>query len=276
MYLALGIVLILVSVSLHELGHAFTMARHGVKISKIGIGFKIPMIPNISWESKRFFPGAKIELNHIPILAFVMPKTDDEGDDMVKDLDFRAQAEIFGAGVMANLYFFLAMLIVCVVLKAFVDGRYEIIAFTTYHFNEYAQIAILLCFVGLLYIFRHLFCEHIMPVLGTLLLILVVYSVTQAPAESVGGPVSIGADIKKNSTDILSTLYFAGYISFQIALFNMLPLLPLDGGQVVSAKLHKVESRFSGYYEVIGVLVFLGLIGLAFKNDAFRLFDFFK
>jgi regulator of sigma E protease len=68
--------------------------------------------------------------------------------------------------------------------------------------------------------------------------------------------------------------FFLGYISLALALLNLLPILPLDGGHIVMSILERIRGRaFSQLaylrYSAIGVALFVFLLYLGLRNDLF-------
>ncbi len=69
-------------------------------------------------------------------------------------------------------------------------------------------------------------------------------------------------------------LYLVGLISLAIAILNLLPVLPLDGGHIVMALLERVRGRtFSQMvylrYSAVGLTLFALLLYLGLRNDLF-------
>jgi regulator of sigma E protease len=69
-------------------------------------------------------------------------------------------------------------------------------------------------------------------------------------------------------------LFVVGYISLALALLNLLPILPLDGGHIVMSILEGVRGRaFSQLaylrFSAVGVTFFLFLLYLGLRNDLF-------
>ena len=65
-----------------------------------------------------------------------------------------------------------------------------------------------------------------------------------------------------------------GLISLAIALLNLLPVLPLDGGHIVMSILERVRGRaFSQLayirFSAVGVGLFMFLLYLGLRNDLF-------
>ena len=68
--------------------------------------------------------------------------------------------------------------------------------------------------------------------------------------------------------------FFLGYISLALALLNLLPILPLDGGHIVMSLLERIRGRaFSQLaylrYSAIGFALFAFLLYLGLRNDLF-------
>ena len=100
---------------------------------------------------------------------------------------------------------------------------------------------------------------------------------SQEAREQVSSVVGVGAVFNQVADDGLITLLrFVGVISLALGLFNLLPILPLDGGHIVFALLEKVKgspvsrttyerASFVGFALVMIVFVF------ALQNDIGRI-----
>ena len=87
---------------------------------------------------------------------------------------------------------------------------------------------------------------------------------------SVVGIVRVTSDAYRQS---LSDFFFlVGYISLALALLNLLPVLPLDGGHIVISILERVRGRaFSQLaymrYSAVGITLFVFLLYFGLRND---------
>ena len=64
--------------------------------------------------------------------------------------------------------------------------------------------------------------------------------------DQLGGPVGVGAVFNEVADDgLITILRFIGVISLALGLFNLLPILPLDGGHILFALLEKAKGRRS-------------------------------
>ena len=68
------------------------------------------------------------------------------------------------------------------------------------------------------------------------------------------------------------------FLSVMLAVLNLLPIPALDGGhilftlyEIITGK--KPSDKFLEYAQMVGMLLLLGLMVLAFGNDIFRLFN---
>ena len=73
-------------------------------------------------------------------------------------------------------------------------------------------------------------------------------------------------------TSLADFFFFIGYISLALALLNLLPILPLDGGHIVMSILERVRGRaFSQLaylrYSAIGLTFFIFMLYLGIRND---------
>lgn len=89
----------------------------------------------------------------------------------------------------------------------------------------------------------------------------------------VGGPVSIirmSNEVAKNGTWDL--IYFIGYISISLAVFNMLPFPALDGGWTVILLIElitrrKVPEKIVGVVNYVGIMILFGIMILVTVKD---------
>ncbi|MFA6131336.1 MAG: site-2 protease family protein [Patescibacteria group bacterium] len=268
MYLALGVITLLVVVIIHELGHAYAMARHGVAIKAMGIG--IP-IPGMTWRrvvkvnakigtaknvpSRLTYDGGKhelhlprplarivealglwistncpdgLEITLSPLLIGAYVKPSEEGARACEELPYEAQAEIYGSGVWTNILLFLVMAAGLIFFKSGLT-------------LEDGMIRSVAC-IGLavlLYRWKGLFCNYGVPAIG----VWVAWSVGSllfSPADSgVMGPVGIMKTFAQ-ATSVLDVLRLGASISLGVGILNMLPLMPLDGGRTMHAILRGV------------------------------------
>ncbi len=96
--------------------------------------------------------------------------------------------------------------------------------------------------------------------------------------ESVGGPVRIFQETSKAAAMGIDTfLFIAGFISLNLGLFNLFPLMPLDGGHLavyfVEAIIRRPLSiKFIRVYQIIGLTILMSLVILVTANDLINVF----
>ncbi len=101
--------------------------------------------------------------------------------------------------------------------------------------------------------------------------------VTNSGREEVSGPIGIG-DVSQRAVSLSFPLYLQilGLISLSLAILNLLPLLPLDGGHILFSVIEGLRRRAVGreVYErvsAIGIALFLVLMFIGLSNDINRL-----
>jgi regulator of sigma E protease len=101
--------------------------------------------------------------------------------------------------------------------------------------------------------------------------------VTESGREQVSSPVGI-IDYSQRAVEFNFPLYLEllGLISLSLAILNLLPLLPLDGGHILFSLIEGIRGRAVGreIYErvsAIGIALFLVLLFIGLSNDIDRL-----
>ncbi len=101
--------------------------------------------------------------------------------------------------------------------------------------------------------------------------------VTGSGRKEVSSPVGI-VDVSKQAVELNFPLYLIilGLISLSLAILNLLPLLPLDGGHILFSLIEGVRGRAVGreIYErvsAVGIALFLVLMFIGLSNDISRL-----
>lgn len=103
---------------------------------------------------------------------------------------------------------------------------------------------------------------------------LVIWSLTKDPLKSLAGPVGIVRMVAHSSVSIGMAINMAAVISLALATCNALPLVPLDGGQIVQCLLRKAGVSKNGMraYQLASVVIFIALIVTAFSVDFINIF----
>lgn len=94
-----GLIILIILVVLHELGHAITALRNGVEVKEFGIG-----LPPTAW-TKKLKNGVIFSINWLPLGGFVSLKGEYDASDKKGDYGaatFWQKTKILFAGVIAN------------------------------------------------------------------------------------------------------------------------------------------------------------------------------
>jgi len=96
-------------------------------------------------------------------------------------------------------------------------------------------------------------------------------------ARHIGGPITL-ARVTYGMFDVGAGryLYILALISINLAILNILPIPVLDGGQIVLLCAEKLRGKplpdkVVGYFQMVGLLLILSLLVLAFRNDIVNL-----
>jgi membrane-associated protease RseP (regulator of RpoE activity) len=94
--------------------------------------------------------------------------------------------------------------------------------------------------------------------------------------ENSGGIVFAGQFAKNFSQHIWQAIFFGGLMSFTLAVGNLLPIYPLDGGQTASALVERFTPRFLNFFNRIGYGLFFVLIVYSMGGDIRRVVLMFQ
>lgn len=100
----------------------------------------------------------------------------------------------------------------------------------------------------------------------------------RASVRTVGGPIRVGVmagDMLRWGFDYL--IYFIAFFSLNLSIFNMLPILPFDGGHFVIfivefAMGRRINQRLHNVMAQVGFVILIALIAFIFAMDIFNLF----
>lgn len=247
MITAIGIFGLILSSSLHEIGHALKMQKHGVKMREICLfGLGGPAI--VRFKAPRFFGQTPITIRpFIPIGAFVRPETEDGGYETLTRLQ---KVDIAAAGVVVNLYMGLCL--------------FSGVAIFFGHWKFLAINIALLLFITIA--FRY-FKVWFFIVTGCAFMVVLAYTMFN-DIGSVGSVVSIVKFISIQST-FKSAIMTTGALSVSIGLFNCMPLFGLDGHRILETVL---PEKAKAPVDVIGAVLMFVLAVIVFGNDIVSLF----
>lgn len=250
---ALGILLLLIALIVHEAGHALAMMRRGIEIQEAGIGLPITGKLKLTFRS-RFLPFP-IVLTPALLGAYVRPTK--KGTERLESMSYRDQAVCSGAGVVMNVVFGGALL--CIVASISVHSSA----------NNQARLLVVSLIAGgvaaAAAIFRRAF-SRVMPVFGVAGLLLLIFSLIDS-TENVGGPLTV-VSTAASGKSLVDALKMGFVMSISLAYLNVLPLFPLDGGKIVSAFFEtRGWKQTNLIFSATTGVVFLGFIGFVVVKD---------
>jgi regulator of sigma E protease len=207
----------------HELGHLLAAKWVGIPVERFSLGFG-PVL----W--KRRYGGVEYCLSAVPLGGYVMPQIEDEAAFFA--IPVRKRIIFWLGGPAAN---FLSAAILLAAVNTLVDGA----------------------------TLRGLFLEpwiKTASLTGQLLAVIPMLFMEPDKLSGVVGIVAAGKEVM--SDGVLSTLRFAILLNLNLAVFNLLPIAPLDGGKIFCALLEKIHPRLAKLHTGLAVVGFVLLLAL--------------
>lgn len=240
----LAFLMIGICLAVHELGHAFAMQKHGVKISEICLfGIAGPKI--LIAKSEKIFGGAEITVRpFFPLGAFVRPDKD------ISSCDKKAQVDINSAGISANIQFGLLMFAICFCVL-----------------QKYTALLLTLYMSVVFYLVVNRFKAVTIITLGIITAAYTIKVFIYEPV-SIGSIVTIVSLVKNTSPNAL--LIYTGAISISLGIFNTAPFFGLDGYRVLDLYLPQ-KTRLA--VSVVAIVSIFAVSVLAVWNDILLLFQ---
>ena len=235
MYYLLIIFILGLLILVHEFGHFLAARRLGVPVQRFSIGFG-PVL----WSKQS---GAVTYcLSAVPLGGYVMLGVDDEIEYL--NLPLRKKIGVSLGGLLANL---LLVLPLYALMNTLSEGL-SVYGLLIAPFPQTAQ-ALGQIFTALGNLFQH-----------------------GGELSGIVGIVSSGSGYI--APDPLRAIGFTILISLNLAVFNLLPLPPLDGGKIILDLFHRLFSGLSRVYipaVLTGWLLILGLMVYVTVMDVSRL-----
>ncbi|OGZ61818.1 MAG: hypothetical protein A3H51_00240 [Candidatus Spechtbacteria bacterium RIFCSPLOWO2_02_FULL_38_8] len=276
--LGFAIVLFIIVLNLiaHEMAHAVAMSHYGIEIDKAGIGIPIPGL-TFKWKPKFL----RFPLTISPLVLFAYVKTTEAGNEKLKKLPYKDRAVIYSSGALTNMVIALLLLPAFLIFVMRLDFTFNSVIL----FTIIASVVSAIFFIAGLFNrrIRYFICSCAAPVIGVamfgLLLYLILppfvqnfhYAITHAGA-SEGGSTSVAgpAQILKIATNLKHTTsaFILGFlVSSGLALTNLLPIYPLDGGQTSLAFLERYDKKLISALKAIQIILFLVLMFLVIGSE---------
>lgn len=242
--------MLLVTVIVHEAGHAIAMRRRGVEIEELGIGFSLSKKYRLSFRVP--FVPFPVVLTPFLFGAYVRPT--EAGAEKMYHMGYKDQAVCYSAGVIMNVIYAAAVVLI--------GGT--IISITEHGRLPNPRLVLIIGgFTAAVVIFRRAL-SMITPVFGFIFLcIWATYILEPYVAESgLNDPFSFG-ELVVIGESLAETLAFSAVPSLLIAFFNMIPFIPLDGGHVLGAffRTHGWVRRSAVYNMSTGIFLLGFLLG---------------
>ena len=280
MLFTIGILALLeLSIIVHELGHAFAMRQCGVRVVRISL-FGFPSLGFISVPvtirlpiRAQWLPDTEWVIHPLlPLGAYVVPHEQDAAR-VSRAQDFY----ISGMGALTNFIFGLAL----IGLTVGIAPEWFVTRGDTTSVLLYTGLLLgIVAAMGTLWRYRLFFCRRLLLAVGIVSLVLMVAIVTfMTNAERMELLAGFGfltgiKDIYNWSQaltnhgvkDIVAyTLLMSGGLSIGLGAFNLIPLLPLDGGHMMN---HYVPGVLRKPYLAISVGLVYPLLVISLWNDA--------
>lgn len=246
-WVPLAVVFFLASLVVHEAGHALALRKLGIPISSAGLGLMIP--PMLRWRRSTF----DVTLSPWLLGAYVLP--DRRYEAKLEALSYRDSAWYSGAGIIANLI----LAGVFGTTAATVDGHLQ--SATTV---GAATVAI--------WVFRRFIAAALLVPIGIAAAVLTVQGILLAARTGASVGIVGTAQFIGGASSLHAALITVAVLNAAIALFNSIPLFPLDGGRIADALVRKVWGvRPAAVIQNVGVGLMLLVTLYAVGTDAWQL-----
>ena len=236
LYIALTILLIVLSIFCHEYGHLWAMHKYGIKVKKMGIGLPLSFL-TLKIQHPKICFGVPLYLSPLVLLGYVQP----EDEEYLAQLNTEKQLHIDGMGILMNIIFSACMSILA--------SR----NITTSVLSAIIAIVVL--------VFNKEICKYILPVLSlsTIVFVPIIFVNTVRLVPDAGHSTSVQvSSVFALITGYQEALLMASLISIGLAAINILPLVPLDGGKIISIVGRIwLSERVVKTYEVLTILIMI-------------------
>ncbi len=245
MAITLLVLLFLLSVALHEIGHAVAMHSRKIRFTEIGFGVG----PKVLIGPYRWLPGVYFAFGVFPVMAYV--KVDREDLDYMVSLPINDQALINGAGIMANIFFAGVLGLIWVPLFSTRPILFQL-------GMEGGIVGICLA----VWFYRYTFCNYVIPLVGSALFFELLRAVYMDPVGSVSnqGLVEPLRGIAQLVSGFGEAILIACCLSLILGVVNMMPIIPLDGGRIILSRIRQLRWQGPVATAIYSAYIYLGLI----------------
>ncbi len=262
MYYALALFLIFLAILFHEMGHLIAMRMSGIWVSELGFG--LPYGPSIGakWTSKTD-PKKSFRISLYPLLigAFVRP------EETVARSSYKTHSFVCGAGIIGNLvHIALSLVIIGIIIP---EGRVFVSPLGTLS-PPYMIFGGFAAAIGVVLLAKPI-TQYLFPPLSLAVLVYIAMLLSNLTAtqfvENSGGMLVLGQMAESYSKGPIDALFFGMLISYLLALTNLLPLYPLDGGQTIKHFVDKYLPWATKSFDRVGLYIVYVLIAVAMLGD---------
>lgn len=237
-------------VIVHEAGHLVEMRRRNVPIEEFSLGMSFGL-PSFVFHTD-LIPEVAFKISPCLLGGYVKPT--ETGAKLIEAMPLKDQAVIYGAGVCVNSWVFVILGIGLQVHRKFHTRKFEI-----------ADAVVL--FSAVLLWYKLWFCLFLIPVLGLLLLVQLIFK----GGKGLKGVIGAVQEARTTISSPRKAVIYLALISLGIALLNMLPLYPLDGGRLMHVYLSYLSPSVAEVYRRGSAGVVVALIVLVTMNDILSL-----
>lgn len=243
MWTVFAVIMFVVMVVLHELGHAFALRRSGIPICEAGLG--LAYAPRLVLKPTKRRPFA-LSLSPWLVAAYVVP--DPAYRQQMEAMSYRDKTWHHGAGIVVNLVIATGLATLVFVLE-----------------GHWWRALIAAAATTALWLARRVFTAYAVPALAVptaaYLGVMVVDSIGE-PA----GYVELASILTVGSG--IAMLQVSAVLSFALAVLNMAPIFPVDGGRIC----REIVQRWAGprgvrIFETAGFAVVVGLVAYSLLSD---------
>lgn len=223
--------LIGLAILIHELGHLIAAWIVKIPVARFSVGIG----PKL-WSVQR--GQTEYWLSAIPLGGYVLPAVQDHVEFQKIPVINRLFFTI--AGPLANVL----LSLLCFALYNVIQDGFSLAGVTTQPFAQLADLT------------------------GRFLAAIPALFSGDAPVSGIVGIVAVGEKVIDKG--VLSMIMFLNLLSLNLAVLNMLPMPPLDGGKIMMFLLEKIDRRLLKVHEAlatIGVVLLLGLMVYATYGD---------
>lgn len=231
----------------HEAGHALALRRYGVPIVEAGLG--LPFGPRITLKPTRRRPF-RLSISLLLVGAYVTPDSDHM--ERLEALPYTDQAWYAGAGIAVNAVTGAALFAILRAVE-----------------HQWIPAAIFGGIAAVIVAAPRVFCAYIVPALALPVTALLAKTLTTSIGQP-SGPVGVARLLHVSSPS--NALWAAALVAVNLALFNIFPIYPLDGGRIASALVQRWAGRnASKVFQGGSALLMLGLLAYIVGDDAWWL-----